>query len=87
MHGYWTRDFKRLNPHVIAPDDSNSLDRSRTLRQLVDIFHGLGIRLILDIVCNHSSPGINGSKGGVTDDGEPWLISATTAKVFITITD
>jgi cyclomaltodextrin glucanotransferase len=71
MHGYWTRDFKRINPHFIAPDDSNSLDRSRTLRQLVDTFHGLGIRLILDIVCNHSSPEINGGKGVVTDDGEP----------------
>ena len=71
MHGYWTRDFKRLNPHFIAPDDSTSLDRSRTLRQLVDTFHGRGIRLILDIVCNHSSPESNGSKGVVTDDGEP----------------
>ncbi|MEB3265870.1 MAG: alpha-amylase family glycosyl hydrolase [Cyanobacteriota bacterium] len=70
MHGYWTRDFKRLNPHFIAPDDSTSLQQSRTLRQLVDTFHNRGIRLILDVVCNHSSPDINGSKGVVYDDGE-----------------
>ncbi|MEB3352473.1 MAG: alpha-amylase family glycosyl hydrolase [Cyanobacteriota bacterium] len=69
MHGYWTRDFKRLNPHFIAPDDSTSLQHSRTLQHLVETFHGRGIRLILDIVCNHSSPEINGSKGVVYDDG------------------
>jgi len=82
MHGYWTRDFKRINPHFIAPDDSNSLDRSRTLRQLVDTFHGLGIRLILDIVCNHSSPEINGGKGVVTDDGEPLADFSNDSKGF-----
>jgi cyclomaltodextrin glucanotransferase len=69
MHGYWTRDFKRLNPHFIAPDESTSLEHSRTLRELVDTFHGRGIRLALDIVCNHSSPEIHGSKGVVYDDG------------------
>lgn len=69
MHGYWTRDFKRLNPHFIAPDDSPSLAASQTLRKLVEIFHGRGIKLILDIVCNHSSPEINGCKGIVFDDG------------------
>jgi cyclomaltodextrin glucanotransferase len=69
MHGYWTRDFKRLNPHFIAPGDSPSLGASLTLRQLVDCFHGRGIKLILDIVCNHSSPEINGSKGVIYDDG------------------
>jgi len=63
MHGYWTRDFKRINPHFIASDDSTSLDHSRTLRELVEVFHARGIKLILDIVCNHSSPDINGSKG------------------------
>jgi cyclomaltodextrin glucanotransferase len=70
MHGYWTRDFKRLNPHFIGPEESPSLEASRTLCQLVDTFHGRGIKLILDIVCNHSSPEINGSKGRVYDDGQ-----------------
>ncbi len=69
MHGYWTRDFKRLNPHFIGPDDSRSLEASHTLHELVQTFHGRGIKLILDIVCNHSSPEINGSKGVIFDDG------------------
>lgn len=25
MHGYWTKDFKRINPRFLAPGESNSL--------------------------------------------------------------
>ena len=70
MHGYWTKDFKRLNPHFIPPDESSSLADSGILRHLVATFHQRGIKLILDIVCNHSSPEINGRKGILYDDGE-----------------
>lgn len=71
MHGYWTRDFKRLNPRFLRSGDSRSLQQSATLRDLVQALHGAGIKLILDVVCNHSSPDINGQKGVVYDDGEP----------------
>ncbi|MFY8150297.1 MAG: alpha-amylase family glycosyl hydrolase [Prochlorococcaceae cyanobacterium] len=71
MHGYWTRDFKRINPHFVAAEDSTSLQQCNVLRQLVEVFHARGIKLILDIVCNHSSPDINGSKGVLFDDGVP----------------
>ena len=37
----------------------------------IKVMHDRGIKLILDIVCNHSSPEINGSKGVVMDDGKP----------------
>ena len=70
MHGYWTKDFKRLNPRFLPTNDSNSLHESTALRKLVDALHEAGIKLILDIVCNHSSPDINGSKGVVYDDGK-----------------
>ncbi len=71
MHGYWTRDFKRINPRFLRRDDSSSLKTSETLRDLVRALHNAGIKLILDVVCNHSSPDINGSKGVVYDDGKP----------------
>lgn len=71
MHGYWTKDFKRINPRFLPADESNSLYQSTTLRQLVDALHAADIKLILDVVCNHSSPDINGSKGVVYDDGVP----------------
>ena len=70
MHGYWTRDFKRINPRFLRSGDSRSLAESTTLRDLVEALHQAGIKLILDVVCNHSSPDINGSKGVVYDDGQ-----------------
>ncbi|MFQ6537748.1 MULTISPECIES: alpha-amylase family glycosyl hydrolase [Aphanothece] len=70
MHGYWTKDFRRINPRFIRHDDCNTLERSHTLADLVQALHGAGIKLILDVVCNHSSPDINGVKGRVYDDGE-----------------
>ena len=71
MHGYWTRDFKRLNPRFVKVGESTSISESSTLRALVDACHAAGIKVVLDIVCNHSSPEINGSKGVVLDDGQP----------------
>ena len=70
MHGYWTKDFKRINPRFLRQGDSSSLHVSATLRDLVHALHAAGIKLILDVVCNHSSPDINGSKGVVYDDGQ-----------------
>ena len=69
MHGYWTKDFKRINPRFLRQGDSPSLNQSATLKDLVQALHAAGIKLILDVVCNHSSPDINGSKGVVYDDG------------------
>lgn len=71
MHGYWTRDFKRLNQRFLRRGDSTSLRHSQTLKDLVNALHEAGIKVILDVVCNHSSPDINGSKGVVLDDGSP----------------
>ena len=65
MHGYWTKDFKRINPRFLPTGELNSLTNSSTLRQLVDALHANGIKLVLDVVCNHSSPDVNGSKGVV----------------------
>ena len=69
MHGYWTKDFKRINPRFLRQGDSPSLNQSATLKDLVQALHAADIKLILDVVCNHSSPDINGSKGVVYDDG------------------
>jgi cyclomaltodextrin glucanotransferase len=41
------------------------------MKTLVDTCHAAGIKVVLDIVCNHSSPDINGTKGLVLDDGKP----------------
>ncbi|MGI0483210.1 alpha-amylase family glycosyl hydrolase [Geminocystis sp. CENA526] len=69
MHGYWTKDFKRINPRFLALGEENSLSKCTALNRLVEKAHSLGIKIILDIVCNHSSPDVSGEKGKLYDDG------------------
>ena len=69
MHGYWTKDFKRINPRFLSKDEPNSLLQSTAFNRLIDGLHQRGMKLILDIVCNHSSPDVNGQKGKLYDDG------------------
>lgn len=74
MHGYWTRDFKRFNPRYIADGEEPSLNktqetRNTTFDKLIDELHKRKMKLVLDIVCNHSSPDVSGSKGELYDDG------------------
>ncbi|BCL36617.1 alpha-amylase family glycosyl hydrolase [Nostoc sp. MS1] len=74
MHGYWTKDFKRLNPRYIGKDEDPSLNntqetRNTTFDRLIEELHKRNMKLILDIVCNHSSPDTSGSKGELYDDG------------------
>ena len=74
IHGYWTKDFKRINPRYIGDNEEPSLnksqnDRNTTFDRLVDALHERKMKLVLDIVCNHSSPDMGGSKGELYDDG------------------
>ncbi len=74
IHGYWTKDFKRINPRLIATTDDPSLFRTKdtVFDRLIAELHQRGMKLILDIVCNHSSPpgdGNAGNKGELYDDG------------------
>jgi cyclomaltodextrin glucanotransferase len=69
MHGYWTKDFKRINPRFVAKDEETSLYTCAVFDQLIKEMHDRGMKLILDIVCNHSSPDVGGHKGELYDDG------------------
>jgi cyclomaltodextrin glucanotransferase len=69
MHGYWTKDFKRINPRFVGKDEKTSLTTCGVFARLVKEMHSRGMKLILDIVCNHSSPDVNGKKGALNDDG------------------
>lgn len=70
MHGYWTKDFKRINSRFIAKGQPNSIYQETVFDRLVSEMHKRGMKLILDIVCNHSNPDINGQKGKLYDDGQ-----------------
>jgi alpha-amylase len=46
-HGYWAKDWTSLDPNFGSEDD---------LGALVETAHSMGIRIILDVVINHTGP-------------------------------
>ncbi|MFH1454327.1 MAG: alpha-amylase family glycosyl hydrolase [Armatimonadota bacterium] len=60
-HGYWAKDFKKINPHF------GTLEK---FKELVDTCHKNGIKVILDIVLNHTSPAGQGIDGALYYDGK-----------------
>jgi cyclomaltodextrin glucanotransferase len=74
IHGYWTKDFRRINPRFLKNGEDNSLNNTQetlntTFDRLIEELHKRNMKMILDIVCNHSSPDTNGIKGELYDDG------------------
>jgi cyclomaltodextrin glucanotransferase len=71
-HGYWAKDFKRLDEHLVnRPEDVRVMTRSDTVfDKLVHELHRRGMKLVLDIVCNHSNPHMAGGRGELYDDGK-----------------
>jgi cyclomaltodextrin glucanotransferase len=74
IHGYWTKDFKRINPRFIGKDEEPSLNKTQETKdtvfdRLVAELHNRNMKLVLDIVCNHSNPDFSGKKGELYDDG------------------
>ncbi len=55
FHGYWARDFTSIDANLGSEAD---------LHELVDTAHANGIRMILDVVINHTGP--------VTPDDPVW---------------
>lgn len=72
IHGYWTSDFKRINAQwVNDPSETRLFERSDTVfDSLLHKLHSRGMKYVLDIVCNHSSPQTTEGKGKLYDDGK-----------------
>jgi len=70
-HGYWAKDFKRIDEHLVEDPEhvrvfaSNDTIFDRLLKEM----HQRGMKLVLDVVCNHSSPTTVGARGELYDDG------------------
>ncbi|WP_298892798.1 alpha-amylase family glycosyl hydrolase [uncultured Psychroserpens sp.] len=47
FHGYWTKDWTAIDPNYGTKKD---------LKQLVEVAHAKGIRILLDAVINHTGP-------------------------------
>lgn len=72
IHGYWTSDFKRIHPRWLNdPSEKRLFTRDDTVfDRLLAGMHRRGMKFILDIVCNHSSPRTTDGKGRLYDDGK-----------------
>ncbi|MBI5536306.1 MAG: cyclomaltodextrin glucanotransferase [Deltaproteobacteria bacterium] len=70
-HGYWAKDFKRIDEHLVnRHEDIRVFERNDGMfDRLISELHARGGKLVLDIVCNHSSPHLPGGRGVLYDDG------------------
>ncbi len=76
-HGYWTKDFKRLDEHLVAVEDRGKpfSARDTVFDRLIEEAHARDVRIFLDITCNHTHAGGGDTpKGALYDDGI-WLTS------------
>lgn len=62
-HGYWTQDFMDIDPHLTSarkmdgtPYPAGRDGRMAHYRDLINLAHRKGIRIIQDVVCNHMGP-------------------------------
>ena len=63
-HGYWTQDFLDIDPHLVSRESldgkkdypDNREGRMQHYKDFVSLAHAKGIKIIQDIVCNHTGP-------------------------------
>ena len=53
-HGYWAIDFEKVDPHLYTKKPGIAEGSKTYLKELVDKFHDAGIKIILDMVVNHT---------------------------------
>jgi glycosidase len=53
-HGYWPLDFEKVDPHLYTAKPGIPPGNKRYLKDLVDQLHAAGIKVILDMVVNHT---------------------------------
>jgi len=70
-HGYWAKDFKRIDEHLVDKlEDIRVFASNNTVfDRLISELHRRNMCLVLDVVCNHSNPHIEGGRGELYDDG------------------
>jgi cyclomaltodextrin glucanotransferase len=71
-HGYWAKDFKRLDEHLAStPEEARVFASNNTVvDRMIRAMHKKDMRMVLDIVCNHSSPEHRPDMGGCPAKGE-----------------
>ncbi len=75
-HGYWTLDFNQMDPHLIPKNKKHPIGSKLYLKDFVDTLHANGLKLILDIVVNHTGyfhPGFTGQGDNPTPIQKTWF--------------
>ncbi|MBP3040373.1 pullulanase [Bacillaceae bacterium Marseille-Q3522] len=61
-HGYWASNFEELNPHFGTMEEFHTL---------IDEAHERGIKIMLDVVLNHSGYGLKEIDGNLPEEERP----------------
>lgn len=69
-HGYWIQDFRRVDPRLGTLGD---------LRRLIAKAHRLGMRVYLDVVCNHTGPMLRPAGGSTAWSDSGYALAWTSA--------
>lgn len=73
-HGYWPLDFDRVDRRLYTPKPGRAEGDKAYLKDLVDVLHQNGLKLILDMVVNHTGynhPGLRNE--GATPIRKHWF--------------
>ncbi len=66
-HGYWPLNFEKIDSHLYKPKPGIPAGSKRYLKDLVDQLHAAGIKVIFDMVVNHTGylhPALAGDNSG-----------------------
>jgi glycosidase len=53
-HGYWAMDFERVDPRLSGVQSGSARQSRAQLKKLVTAFHQAGLKVVLDMVVNHT---------------------------------
>ena len=76
-HGYWALDFNQVDPHFYVDNGKHPAGSKLYVKDLADALHAEGIKLMLDMVVNHTGydhPGLTGSNPNPTPIRSKWFV-------------
>ncbi|MBU0764307.1 MAG: hypothetical protein KJ607_05685 [Bacteroidetes bacterium] len=74
-HGYWTLDFNKMDPHLYT-GKKHEPGSKKYLKELTDVLHENGIKLMFDVVVNHAGynhPGQTDAQNNPTPIRSDWF--------------
>jgi len=70
-HGYWTLDFEKVDPHWYSASNGIPDGSKAYVKTLADTLHAQEMKLILDVIVNHTGYNHPGQRGDPTTPIQP----------------